>query len=344
MQATNPISGHARNQTQRNNRQSSAHRLSNANATAAPTAREPSCSHVMRATVHRLGALTRGITSLSGAHQALHYAAYSGDFRKLQNIILFPGLNLNIQNVNGESAIDLAANKNHEAIIRLLLQHGAMATSKSLDYAVSRRNFAIARLLVQHHAPVSANALNLTIQSYDQSLALLLIQHSVKIPAQSLYLAVKYQKQALINAILAKGASSFNCGSAALAELAKEGNLAGLQFFANHGVKVSNASFDQAKAVIAAKAKAQQYKEEQEANAQRVKREIESARSYKKELARINQQRANAQYANAQQTNDRRNSFGTGSINSVFIDRGPGIHRYDPYNSYKLGRSNNFAD
>jgi len=126
----------------------------------------------------------------------------------------------------GDTTLHVAAKLGHEAIVRLLLEHGANIKAKSslermaLHLAAENGHEAVVRLLLERGANTEARtkdlnepkALHLVVERGHQKLVKLLLEHGANINAMiasgetALHLAAKYGHEEIIRLLLVHGA------------------------------------------------------------------------------------------------------------------------------------------
>eukprot|EP01102_Stenamoeba_stenopodia_P000497 TRINITY_DN1047_c0_g1_i2.p1 TRINITY_DN1047_c0_g1~~TRINITY_DN1047_c0_g1_i2.p1 ORF type:complete len:151 (-),score=17.67 TRINITY_DN1047_c0_g1_i2:516-968(-) len=109
-------------------------------------------SEVLKLIKH--GADVNAIVSKSSGDTALHVAASQGLLDAAQ-LLLDHGANFNIQNVDNWTPLHVAARDGKEDVVRLLLSRGAPVNTGDVTpllLAVSRRHEAVVKVLLEHGA------------------------------------------------------------------------------------------------------------------------------------------------------------------------------------------------
>lgn len=110
--------------------------------------------------------VTRGFdvnTGFENGNRALHLAALENAPDSVAALTQAPGIDLNVQNAVGETALMLAVIRDHRAIVDALLIAGAQVNKPGwapLHYAASTGNNALVKLLLDKYAFIDAQSPN----------------------------------------------------------------------------------------------------------------------------------------------------------------------------------------
>jgi len=154
--------------------------------------------------------------SIQSQIDSLIEACETGDLSSVQKILNASRSTSQIIHARDDCALQRAARNGHEAVCRLLIEHGTNIRANdnySLQWAARNGHEAVCRLLIEHDADIHARddlAFQLATKYGHEAICRLLIEHGANINADddfALRLAADYGREAVCRLLIEHGAN-----------------------------------------------------------------------------------------------------------------------------------------
>ncbi|EAA66248.1 hypothetical protein AN1130.2 [Aspergillus nidulans FGSC A4] len=200
----------------------------------------------------------RRLREIGEGFEAIHFAANFGVLPIISPLLKERDCDLNLKDFQGRTPLSHAASNGHESVVKLFLQHGAQADSKTdsgqtpLIFAVVHGHESVVKLLLQHGAQADSKTISgKTPLSYaaskgKESVVRLLLQHGAQADSKNntgqtpISYAASKGHESVVRLLLTHGAqadSKANWGQTPLSRAAFDGHESVVRLFLEHGAQ-----------------------------------------------------------------------------------------------------------